>query len=66
MDGSLSALSNFFPLRHFFLIYVDQALNGIPVGYSMYQYAALLIFVLLAVFFFGVIRKMLTDNVYEE
>ncbi|MBF0649407.1 ABC transporter permease [Dysgonomonas sp. GY75] len=66
MDGSLSALSNFFPLRHFFLIYVDQALNGIPVGYSMYQYAALLAFVLLATFFFGVIRKMLTDNIYEE
>lgn len=66
MDGSLSALSNFFPLRHFFLIYIDQALNGIPAGYSMYQYAALLAFVLLSVFFFGVIRRMLTNNVYEE
>ncbi len=65
MDGSLSALSNLFPLRHFFLIYVDQALNGIAVGYSMYHYAALLGFVLLSIFFFGTVRKLLKDNVYE-
>jgi len=65
MDGSLSALSNFFPLRHFFLIYIDQALNGIPVGYSMYQYASLLCFALLSIFFFGVIRRLLKENVYE-
>lgn len=65
MDGSLNALSNFFPLRHFFLIYVDQALNGIPFGYSMYQYAALLCFVLLSIFFFGVVRRLLKSDVYE-
>lgn len=65
MDGSLNAVSNFFPLRHFFLIYVDQALNGIPFGYSMYQYAALLCFVLLSIFFFGVVRKLLKADVYE-
>ncbi|NDV94721.1 ABC transporter permease [Dysgonomonas sp. 521] len=65
MDGSLSALSNFFPLRHFFLIYIDQALNGIPIGYSMYQYAALLAFVLLSIFFWGVIKRVLNDNAYE-
>jgi ABC-2 type transport system permease protein len=65
MDGSLSALSNFFPLRHFFLIYVDQALNGIPFGYSMYQYAALLCFVLLSIFFWGVLKRLLKDNIYE-
>ncbi|MDR2949382.1 MAG: ABC transporter permease [Prevotella sp.] len=65
MDGSLNALSNFFPLRHFFLIYIDQALNGIPVGYSMYQYAALLAFALLSIFFWGVIKRLLRENVYE-
>jgi len=65
MDGSLNAVSNFFPLRHFFLIYVDQALNGINFGYSMYQYAALLAFVLLSIFFFGVVKRLLKDNVYE-
>lgn len=65
MDGSLSAVSNFFPLRHFFLIYIDQALNGIPVGYSMYQYAALLSFVLLSFFFLGVVKKLLRADYYE-
>jgi ABC-2 type transport system permease protein len=65
MDGSLSALSNLFPLRHFFLIYIDQALNGISVGYSMYHYAALFGFVLLSVFFFGAVKRLLKDNVYE-
>lgn len=65
MDGSLSALSNIFPLRHFFLIYIDQALNGIPFGYSMYQYAALLCFVLLSLFFFGTVKKLLKADVYE-
>lgn len=66
MDGSLNAVSNFFPLRHFFLIYVDQALNGIHFGYSMYRYAALLAFVLLSMFFFGVVKRLLRDNVYES
>jgi ABC-2 type transport system permease protein len=65
MDGSLSALSNFFPLRHFFLIYIDQALNGIPAGYSMYRYAALLCFALLSIFFSGVVKRLLKENVYE-
>lgn len=65
MDGSLNALSNLFPLRHFFLIYVDQALNGIAVGYSMYQFVALLCFVLVAFFFFGSIKKMLKADIYE-
>lgn len=65
MDGSLNALSNLFPLRHFFLIYIDQALNGIPAGYSMYQYAALLGFVLLSFFFLGTVKKLLKSDVYE-
>ena len=66
MDGSLSALSNLFPLRHFFLIYVDQALNGIPLGYSVYHYGALLAFAMFSIFFFNVVRKMLINNTYEE
>lgn len=65
MDGSLNALSNLFPLRHFFLIYIDQALNGIPIGYSMYRYAALLCFVLFSVFLFGSVKKLLKSDIYE-
>lgn len=66
MDGSLHALSNLFPLRHFFVIYVDQALNGIPVGYTMYRYAILLSFVLISFAFYGPVKKLLIKNEYEE
>ena len=65
MDGSLRAVSNLIPLRHFFLIYVDQALNGIPLRYTLPHYAILSAFVLLALCFRGVIKKLLTENRYE-
>ena len=42
MDPTLQALSNLFPLRHYFLIYVDQALNGRPFFYSWAEYAWLI------------------------
>jgi len=66
MDSTLYGLSFLFPLRHFFLIYVDQALNGIPIGYSMYHYAALLGFFLIGLLCIGKIGKFLYQNVYED
>jgi ABC-2 type transport system permease protein len=50
MHPSLQALSNLFPLRHYFLIYVDQALNGYPMLYSWRSYLALLLFMMLPFF----------------
>ena len=47
MHSTLQALANLFPLRHYFLIYVDQALNGYPMIYSWTNYVALLLFMLL-------------------
>ncbi|MEG2573179.1 MAG: ABC transporter permease, partial [Bacteroides sp.] len=47
MHPSLQALSNLFPLRHYFLIYVDQALNGYSMAYSWVSYMALLLFLFL-------------------
>jgi ABC-2 type transport system permease protein len=47
MHPTLQALSNLFPLRHYFLIYVNQALNGYNMGYAWTNYLALLIFMLL-------------------
>ena len=47
MHPTLQALANLFPLRHYFLIYVDQALNGYPMIYSWINYVALLLFMLL-------------------
>ena len=46
MDPTLQALSNLFPLRHYFLIYVDQALNGRALIYSWTAYAWLLAFLI--------------------
>ena len=47
MDPTLQALSDLFPLRHYFLIYVDQALNGRPFFYSWTEYAWLTGFLVL-------------------
>lgn len=47
MHPTLQALSNLFPLRHYFLIYVDQALNGYSMAYSWFSYMALLLFMFL-------------------
>ena len=50
MHPTLQALANLFPLRHYFLIYVDQALNGYPMIYSWTNYVALLLFMMLPFF----------------
>ena len=50
MRPTLQALANLFPLRHYFLIYVDQALNGYPMIYSWTNYVALLLFMMLPFF----------------
>lgn len=47
MDPTLQALSDLFPLRHYFLIYVDQALNGRDIFYSCTEYIWLLGFLIL-------------------
>ncbi len=47
MHPTLQALSNLFPLRHYFLIYVDQALNGRDLFYTWTEYLWLLGFLVL-------------------
>ena len=47
MDPTLQALARLFPLRHYFLIYVDQALNGRALFYTLGEYAWLLGFLIL-------------------
>ncbi|MCD8042616.1 MAG: ABC transporter permease [Tannerellaceae bacterium] len=47
MDPTLQALANLFPLRHYFLIYIDQALNGRELYYSWVQYVSLAAFLIL-------------------
>lgn len=42
--------ANLFPMRHYYLIYVDQALNGIPMIFSWQNYVALALFFFLPLF----------------
>ncbi|WP_321333551.1 ABC transporter permease [uncultured Bacteroides sp.] len=59
MHPVLQALCNLFPLRHYFLIYVDQALNGYSMVYSWPNYMALLIFIMLPFIVINRLKKAL-------
>ncbi|MCD8166937.1 MAG: ABC transporter permease [Bacteroides sp.] len=61
MHPVLQALSILFPLRHYFLIYVDQALNGYGMAYSWMNYTALLIFMMLP---FAVVHRLKGALIY--
>lgn len=47
MYGGVAIFSYLVPIRYYFLIYIDQALNGIPIYNSRFYYMALLCFLLL-------------------
>lgn len=47
MDPTLQGLSLLFPLRHYFLIYIDQALNGRELFYTWTEYVWLAGFLIL-------------------
>lgn len=44
MYGGIGIFAYILPVRYYFLIYIDQALNGIPLYYSRLYYVALLLF----------------------
>lgn len=64
MYGAVGIFSYIVPIRYYFLIYIDQALNGIPLYYSRFYYAALLAFMLLPVLGMGRLRKHMENPVY--
>ncbi|MBQ7824066.1 MAG: ABC transporter permease [Bacteroidaceae bacterium] len=64
MYTPFQVLSNIFPLRHYFLIYADQALNGIPLYYSRVQYLALLLFAIASVPLLPRLKQALIKQVY--
>lgn len=47
MDNFLQGLSWLFPLRHYYLIYVNQALDGFPITYVWQSVVSMLAFLLL-------------------
>lgn len=63
MHPVLQGIANLFPLRHYFLIYVDQALNGYPMIYSWTNYMALLLFMALP---FLVMRRLKEALMYYK
>lgn len=65
MSGIPQAISSLIPLRHFFLIYVDQALNGLPFAYSAWRYAALWVFALAGLCVFSPVKKIVENDVYK-
>lgn len=64
MYGSIGILSYILPVRYFFLIYIDQALNGIPLYFSRFYFVALLIFPLVALPGMGRLRKRCLNPIY--
>lgn len=64
MYGAVGVFSYIVPLRYYFLIYIDQALNGIPIFYSRWYYVALLIFPLVSLLGLPRLRRKCLNPVY--
>ncbi len=64
MDAPLQALSYLFPLRHYFLIYVNSALNGYPLAQVAPYLAGLLCFAFLPIVVLPRLKKALLYGKY--
>lgn len=66
MYGGIGIFAYILPIRWYFLIYIDQALNGIDLYYSRFYYISLLLFPLVALISirFGRLRKVCLKPVY--
>lgn len=64
MYSSIGIFSYIIPLRYYFLIYVDQALNGLSLYYSRYYFIALIIFPLVSLLLIHRLKKALFHPIY--
>lgn len=64
MYGGMAPFSCILPVRWYFLIYSDIALNGYPIYFARWYFIYLLIFPILAVFTAPLIRRALRRPVY--
>jgi len=64
MYGPLAIFSHILPVRYYFLIYIDQALNGIPLYYSRMSYVALILFLLAPLPLLWRLKRRLQEQVY--
>lgn len=60
----VNALGNIMPVRHFFVISIDQALNGIDLYFSRLHYAVLIGFIILPIPFLFRIKRECKKPVY--
>ena len=64
MSAAIQTITNLFPLRHYFMIYCNQALLGYPLGFATIHYVALLLFCLLPALFLPKLKKALHTYSY--
>lgn len=65
MHHILQGLANLFPLRHYYLLYVNCALDGYPLANAWPFAMALLGFVVLPIPFLGRLKKVMNTYAYE-
>lgn len=59
MYPGLGIFSYILPMRYYFLIYIDQALNGLELVYSRYYFVALAVYPLVAMLFLPRLKKVM-------
>ncbi len=64
MYGAIGIFAYILPIRYYFLIYIDQALNGLPLYYSRIYYVVMLGMTLLPVVGLGRLRRICLRPVY--
>lgn len=65
MYGAIGIFSYILPIRYYFLIYIDQALNGIDVYYSRLYFVGLLAFPMVAMLVARNLRRFCLKPAYE-
>jgi len=64
MDPFLQYFAELFPYTHYLKIYINEAMKGLDLRYSLYSFMALSIFIALPFLLIGRLRHFLTDAKY--
>lgn len=64
MYGAIAIFSWLMPVRYYFLIYINEALNGIPLYYSRWYFVALILFPFICSVLVGRLKKACLKPVY--
>ena len=65
MYAPFKMLSNLIPVRHYFLIYASQALNGYPLYYCRWHYVAFICFAVASIVLLPRLKQALLHPRYE-